>query len=216
MKEKSPSEIVEFHINNILRNDPKMTKYSLSELGWGDDVILKLCELLIKNDYITELDLSRNDIHEAGATALAQLPLKHLNLRLNSVNDEAALALAKNKSLEWLDLQGNSITDQGMSDLAKHTNCLIIYQENNRASRENAARVDAACAYNRLKKEQKLLAGSQVNVIQESRADYIEKHWKKYYKDHNSTIPDLGRVWNVVHVFDPNSREEIFPVDIKI
>lgn len=202
---------VQWAIDEILSNDPKMKVFSMHSQGMVDKDFLRLCEAFKQNDYIEELELSGNRIGDEGVIALvATLPnIKKLNLRENhikvggakavaslehlnelnigdnAIGDEGALALSrcKSKNLESLDLRNTKITDEGMKHLVKHSECLLIYIEDNyQASRNYWARVDAAWTYNRMVRDEKLLPNKE-SVITETREEYAEKHWKKHYMD---------------------------------
>ena len=80
--------------------DMKMVKYV--DVGWGDEEVVQLAEVLPLCTSATELNLVGNQISDRGAKALAAavaegaMPkLELLNLYKNQIGDEGAVALAE-------------------------------------------------------------------------------------------------------------------------
>ena len=98
--------------------DMKMVKYL--NVGWGDDEVVQLAEVLPLCTSATLLFLFDNQISDRGAKALAAafaegaMPkLEYLILERNQIGDEGAVALAEAvgkgalPKLTWLNLSGN-------------------------------------------------------------------------------------------------------------
>jgi len=77
---------------------------------------------LAQNTTLTSLDVSNNEIDAAGAAALAQnTTLTSLGVCSNQIGDDGAAALAQNITLTSLDVSENQIGDAGAAALAQNT-----------------------------------------------------------------------------------------------
>lgn len=101
-----PSQI----IARIKENNSADTMLSITDAGLSDMDVELLTALLRAHKSIIILDLSGNNITDAGAMQLATLArLKILNLENNNVNDAGALCLIKCEHLEGLNLTRNNL-----------------------------------------------------------------------------------------------------------
>jgi Leucine-rich repeat (LRR) protein len=80
-----------------------------------------LCEALIKNTFIKELKLERCGITASMAKMLAKTTLTALDVSVNQIGDEGAIALAANKTLKKLNVSNNQIGMQGTEALSATT-----------------------------------------------------------------------------------------------
>ena len=86
-----------------------------------DEAVLELCQVLRTNRSITKVDISSNDIHDKGVSALGEMlktnsTLKELNLSSNFCRGETkdiAAGLAANRGLTKLNLDVSQIDDAG-------------------------------------------------------------------------------------------------------
>jgi Ran GTPase-activating protein (RanGAP) involved in mRNA processing and transport len=97
-------------------------------LEWGDADVVELCEVLPRFAALRTLDLSRNKIGPAGASALGEVlkvnaVLTILELSLNKIGAEGAIAIAEalkvNAVVTTLSLWNNSIGDEGAIVIAE-------------------------------------------------------------------------------------------------
>ena len=99
-------------LQDIEKNDPIITEIDLSNAGIFNEDLIKLKNSLLKNNYITSIDLSFNNI--SSVEILSTLNIKKINLNANNVGDKGVEYLLKIPSLEWLTLNKNSLTDLGV------------------------------------------------------------------------------------------------------
>ena len=121
--EKARVCAIAIHHNLIeIKGTRKLYLNNISDAGTS------LAQALHHNSTLNTLDLSRNNISDAGATALAQAlhhnsTLERLDLSSNNISDAGATALAQalhhNSTLKELDLSHNNISDVGATDLAQ-------------------------------------------------------------------------------------------------
>ncbi len=122
LKDADIPAIVEF-----LKKNPSITILNLS---WNMDLSSVGLVQLAAIDTLTDLDISRNGkgtdttnygLEAKDVVAFVNHPsLKRLNLSLNNIGDEGAMALAKNTVLESLDIGANNISDVGVIALAQN------------------------------------------------------------------------------------------------
>lgn len=106
-------------IKTLENNNPKDTVISISS-GLSDLDIYKLVILLEKNNYITELDLSDNNIGDKGALELNKLTrVNKINLQNNNVSVDAAKKLITNTNFVYLNLARNNLSRGEISELKK-------------------------------------------------------------------------------------------------
>ena len=75
--------------------------------------MLELADLLEKNNFITHIDFSRNNIADDIGKLIKCTQLKSINLDQNDVGDEGIVALLKFPQLEELELCCNFMTNKG-------------------------------------------------------------------------------------------------------
>jgi len=108
--------IDEEFLSKVKMNSPSIKSLDLRDQGLTDDDVFRLCEALKGNTHITALDLSANNITDAGFLALCKVPhLKHLNVSLNSIS----LIQELNNNLKVLDISGNPIIDTSSKILSE-------------------------------------------------------------------------------------------------
>lgn len=109
--------------NLIQKNDPDITKIDLNNLGLNDTHAIELYNLLSKNNYITYLDLSYNNLSVQTCELLAKMSnIKILNLSQNNIGNEGLIKFSDNyntTNLKKLILYNNDITIQCMDSLKK-------------------------------------------------------------------------------------------------
>ena len=92
-------------LNRIRANDPQLTHLDLSGKGLYYWNIIELCYVLASNATLTSLDVSLNQIGDAGAQALAaNTKLTSLNVRSTLIGAAGAQALAANTTLTSLNV----------------------------------------------------------------------------------------------------------------
>jgi Leucine-rich repeat (LRR) protein len=88
-------------------------RLQMKDAGLSSTGIKQLIEVLsLNNPYITEIDLSHNNIGDEGAAALAiftlKRPLEKLNLICNNISDHPDTSLHLSKAnVKYLELSGN-------------------------------------------------------------------------------------------------------------
>jgi Leucine-rich repeat (LRR) protein len=105
----------------------------LGSLHLTDEDIYDLVDALEKNTSIKSLDLSQNEIGNGGAIALARIKtLSFLNLGGNKdIRDEGAKALSENETLNYLDLRLSGIGNSGAAAFAKNQSLTSLNLEGN-------------------------------------------------------------------------------------
>lgn len=125
----SQNEETTVHIGDALRGNRSLR--SLVLRGWPHFThtsISSLCDFLLDNGCLQELDVSRNHIAGPGGATLARalvsgLPLRRLRVAHCRIGDEGASALAEavmhGCTLRELDVRHNAIGDAGLTSLAR-------------------------------------------------------------------------------------------------
>ena len=109
-------------LNRIRANDPQLTHLNLSNKGLTYWNIIELCYVLASNATLTSLDVSSNQIGDAGAQALAaNTTLTSLDVSYNQIGGAGAQALAANSALTALNVSSNHIGGAGAQALAANT-----------------------------------------------------------------------------------------------
>ena len=119
----------------LLKNDPQKPLLNIDELNscfWfiNDEGVKALAKALEANEFVQELDFNGNQIGFEGILAIAQtieknpqLPLQTLNLWENEIGDAGTQvlmkALAKNRTLQYLDLSANQIGFEAAQAIAQ-------------------------------------------------------------------------------------------------
>ena len=112
----SPEERLKFDqtITLINSNDPSITHLNLSRMRLSCQEVIVLCNALAGNTVVTSLDLSINNIGNAGAQALTNIRLLSLDLGFNTKIDATGMqALAGSASLRSLFLNGTALVASG-------------------------------------------------------------------------------------------------------
>ena len=111
-----------FKIIRLLQRYPTITKIDLSDNNisdYGAQILAKSLEK--ENNNIVELDLAYNFISNAGAIFLSKIRyIRLLDLSGNDIFDAGAMAFI-NTSLNVLNLYGNSISKDCIAELKKHS-----------------------------------------------------------------------------------------------
>ncbi len=101
----------------VLNQKPCLTKLNLANCQLGDAVGAIINQLI----HVKSVDLSVNDLTDAGVSALQATTLTSLNLDCNEIGDDGAVILAQENSLTHLNLSNNNLTDNGVTALARKT-----------------------------------------------------------------------------------------------
>lgn len=103
----------------IRAKDTQLTHLDLSQTGLSYLNIIELCSALDSNTILTSLDVSGNDIDNAGAKLLAaRTTLKSLKVSYSLLEGDGVLALAANTQLRSLDVSHSRINSADAQALA--------------------------------------------------------------------------------------------------
>nr|CCC94098.1 unnamed protein product [Trypanosoma congolense IL3000] len=115
-------------VNDIENRPSSVTEIVLSgnteEFFCNDASVRLLCHVLVMNQVVTSLDLSRNTVGDIGATYISEMlmtnsTIKEINLERNSITDRGAQRLCQafrtNSSVQRLNLSDNALTDAGVT-----------------------------------------------------------------------------------------------------
>jgi len=114
------------HISMIFKNLKNVTTLSITNSELYDEAIKIICQSLLTNTTLVDLQLSHNNITDKGAKYIKELlfvnqTLKKLNLANNQIGDNGVYDLSEallfNVSLENLHLSKNPITEDGVHKL---------------------------------------------------------------------------------------------------
>lgn len=118
-----------FHVASIGDGSPLLTVSCDGTTDDVDDQALALLQPLAQ--HVTELDLGRTRITDAGCTTIAAMPrLTTLDLRQTAVGNHGTAALAACKELRSLNLFGTKAGDYGLAALSglAHLEHLYVWQ----------------------------------------------------------------------------------------
>ncbi len=105
----------------IRDNNESLKKLDLRRKGLTVGDIRLLVDALQTNSYLTELDLSLNQLGDDSAKLLAATRIHDLNLNENSITDSGAKDLATNTHLSILEIANNDLSDEGAIALASNS-----------------------------------------------------------------------------------------------
>lgn len=111
---KIPAEI----LDKIRANDQSLKSLDLKGKGLTVEDIRLLVDALQSNSYLTELNLSVNELGDDSAALLATTRMHRLDLVNNSITAVGAKALANNTHISILNLANNEVLDEGAIALA--------------------------------------------------------------------------------------------------
>lgn len=126
----------------------KSPTISLSKALMPLPLLRQLCDALSRVDHVTSLDLSHNQLGDAGVEILCESLLKDkpqlriLNLKSNGITDVGVAflvrALSRFGTLKTLILGSNPISDVGLSEIGKMVSPAISNENNNTTTATNS------------------------------------------------------------------------------
>jgi hypothetical protein len=153
----------EVFVSAQLTKAPSLRVLSLCRCGVPDALVSELCGVLqASNNSITRLDLSSNEVGDAGAASLAELlktdrTLSSVDLDRNHIGDEGgcllSAALKENCALQELRLSGNKLSEASAHSFAVHVGqnrtIISLTLEANDVSYQSRKRIEALTLINR-------------------------------------------------------------------
>ena len=132
MLELTDLDVGEMALNalaRLMKHSKSIAGYYLYSIGIQDNGVAVICDALVENDVIEDLDISQNSIGVEGARTLGSFlkannnrTLASLNLGFNRLGDEGVVALLdglkSNESLRTLGIGDCNISDEGAIALA--------------------------------------------------------------------------------------------------
>lgn len=103
----------------------------LNQCDLKDRDMPQVLSLLASNPDIDSLVLEENKIGPDGAKIISNANIKTIYFGLNPIGDEGAAALAKNKSLVLLTVEGDGIGDKGIKALAQSKSLAFLAVDDN-------------------------------------------------------------------------------------
>ncbi|MFA6038527.1 MAG: hypothetical protein WC748_10460 [Legionellales bacterium] len=118
-------------LHKLRKNSSKIVVLELKYKSLNDAHVLILRDALKDNSYVTEIDLTYNEITDIGAKEICQLKsITKVGLNSNKITDEGAIFISKQTHIKQLSIAGNLLTDIGMSELEKvNFNKLSLVEE---------------------------------------------------------------------------------------
>lgn len=187
-------ESIEFELNEIKANDPKITSMQLGYYD-EDEIFLELFEALKSNDYITSLDLDSNELSTDAIRALTKLTnIRELYLSRGDLEPfESIQLLADCPHLVRLDMSNSCVTEEALEYFWRHTSCRWVSVSSHSVSKTVIEKVYAACQYNRQLDDLKVF-NAQFHTQKKpelTREEFVAKAVEEYLARPKVTL-DLG------------------------